>query len=125
MVNYTIGDFLIRLKNASMAGKKEVVMPKSKLVVSLAELLKSKGYIRDIDVGEKEVLVSLAYHKKQPVLADVKVLSKPGLRVYKKARELKQKKGVSWFIVSTSKGLMSSAEAAEKSLGGEVIAEIW
>ena len=124
MVNYPIGDFLIKLKNAALAGRSEVVMPYSKLVFKVAELLKKEKYLRDIKKNEGDLVVDLAYMKKQPVLVEMKLVSKPGRRVYKKVDQLKMLKGLSFYIISTPEGVMTSKEAIKKNLGGEVISEI-
>lgn len=124
MVNYPIGDFLIKIKNAALAGRSEVVMPYSKLVFKVAELLKKEKFLRDIKKNEGDLVVDLSYMKKQPVLVEMKLVSKPGRRVYKKVDELKKLKGLLFYIISTPEGVMTSKEAIKKNLGGEVIAEI-
>lgn len=124
MTNYPLGDFLIRLKNASLARKREVIVVKSKIVLSLAEKLKQLGFLSEVDKKDGFLEVKLTYQNKEPVLADVKLVSKPGLRVYMSADDLVKEKGPYILIISTSKGLMSGAEAIKKRLGGEVIARI-
>lgn len=125
VVSYPAGDFLIRLKNAALAGKHDLSLPGTRQVVSIAKALEKEGYVSDVEKTDKEVTIHLSYKHKKPVLFGLKLVSRPGLRIYMDARRLSQKRGASVFLVSTSKGLITSKEAAKKNLGGEVIAEIW
>lgn len=124
MTNYPVGDFLIRLKNASLARKKDVVVPMSKLIKSLALTLKDLGYLSQVEEEEGNLRVKIAYHKKEPLLSDVRIISKPGLRVYMGVEELRKRRGPYIALVSTPKGIMSSKKAIKERLGGEVIAEV-
>jgi small subunit ribosomal protein S8 len=75
---------------------------------------------------EKDMLnVSLAYKNKKPVIMDLKLISKPGLRIYMGADEIDKKKGPSTYLLTSPKGVISSKEAVKGRIGGEVIAEIW
>jgi len=129
MVNDSIGDTLIRIKNGYLAGKLEVNIPYSKLVNNLCQLLTKEGYIKsveNIDKTDKEIMVKLKYENKVPVLTEVKRVSKPGLRVYKGVRKLpKALNGYGIAIISTPKGLLTDKEAREKGVGGEVMALVW
>lgn len=124
-VNYPIGDFLIRVKNAALARNHEIVVTNSKLVENVALLMEKEGYLEGIKKEKGELLVRLSYRMKEPVILGLKLVSSPGLRVYKGVFELEKKKGPSTFIVSTPEGVMTSMGAIKKRLGGEVIAEIW
>jgi small subunit ribosomal protein S8 len=124
MVTYSIGDFLIRLKNMARADKKEISLPGNKLIVSMAKALEKAGFLEDVKSKDKTLSLSLRYAYKEPVLTDVKLISKPGLRIYKSVRELEEKKGSSILIISTPKGILTHREAIKARLGGEVIAEI-
>ena len=125
MTNYPIGDFLIRVKNAGMAGGKDVEFPSNKLVVAVAKVLEKAGYLGSVTNTKGTLKVSLAIRRKEPVLMDIKLVSKPGLRVYKDLDALKDKKGASIYVISTPKGVMTTKEAIKAGTGGEVIAEIW
>lgn len=125
MLNYPIGDFLIRVKNAGIAGGKEVSFPANNLVVAVAKLLKSEGYFQDVTVLKGQLTANLKIKSKKPLLMDVKLVSKPGLRIYSNVDELKKKKGASIYIVSTPKGVMTDKSAVKAGVGGEVIAEVW
>lgn len=122
-------DFLIRLKNAARAGKKKIVVPASNFCVNMTDLLKRYGYIADYSVtddAKKQINIELAYADNQPKISEVKIISKPGRRIYEKVSSLPWgKTPKSLIIVSTSSGVMSQKEAKTKSLGGEIIAEIF
>lgn len=122
--NYPIGDFLIRLKNAARGGRKNVDTNSSKLIKAVAKLLEKEGYLTNLTESKGTITVSLAIRKKSPILVDIKLVSKPGLRIYLSREELGAKKGPSFFIVSTTKGILTSKDALKQGLGGEVIAEI-
>lgn len=125
VLNYPIGDFFIRLKNAGMAGRKEIVVPQTNLIKAVAQVLKDEGFIDKIESADGNLTVSLKYKSKSPVLMDISLKSKPGLRIYMDVDEIKAQRGGSILIVSTSKGIMSSKKAVTQSVGGEVLAEIW
>lgn len=127
MTNYPVGDFLIQIKNAAMATRKEVVTETSKLKVAVANVLKEEKILDSIDVKDKNLNVKLAFHKKEPSLIDIKLVSKPGLRKYMSVDEIagRRRRRASFLIVSTPKGVMSSKKALKENTGGEVIAEIW
>jgi small subunit ribosomal protein S8 len=124
VVNYTIGDFLIRIKNACLTRNKKVEAKNTKLIENLANTLKKEGLLDEVKVEGKKITASISYRDKKSLILDIKLVSKPGLRVYKGADELEKIKGPSIFIVSTNKGVMSTKEAIKKRVGGEVIAEI-
>lgn len=125
VTNYPVGDFLIKVKNAVMARKKELDVASTKEMAAVAETLKRMGYLTDIKKGKEGILMAFAYKAKRPVLLDLRLISKPGLRIYAGASEIAAKRGPSVFLVSTPKGILSSKEAIGKRVGGELIAEIW
>ena len=126
MVNDSVGDALIRIKNGYLATKVEVGIPYSRLVYDICELLAKEGYIQSVKKGEKDILVQLKYISHKPVLTEVKRVSKPGLRIYKGTKKLyKVLNGYGIAIVSTPKGLMTDKDARKAGLGGEVMAEVW
>jgi small subunit ribosomal protein S8 len=123
--NYSVGDFLIRVKNTAMAGNKTLEYKAEKQIVAVAEALKKYGILDEVK-KEKDVLkVSLTFKSKKPVLMNLKLVSKPGLRVYKGADEIAERRGPSTYLVSTPKGVVTSKFAIKERVGGEVIAEIW
>ncbi len=123
-VNYPVGDFLIRIKNAALANQKYVACPLNKLVESVAKTLVEEKYLERVFVENGFLKVQLSYKNKEPVLSDLKLISKPGLRVYWGVDMIKKVKRASIFILSTPKGIISSRKALKDNLGGEVIAEV-
>lgn len=125
MTNYPVGDFLIRIKNAAMARTRDVEINDSKFILSVAEALQKEGYLDTVTKKDGKLLVRLAYHRKAPVLLGVELVSKPGLRIYTSSDEVAKSRGSFVYILSTSKGIMSSLKAIKMRLGGEVIAKIY
>jgi small subunit ribosomal protein S8 len=123
-MNYPVGDFLIQVKNAALARRKSLELKNTKLIFAVAKTLEKEGYVSE--VAEKDGMLSmrLVYAKRVPVLMNIQLVSKPGLRIYIDADHLEKRRKPSILIVSTSKGVMSSKEAAKKRAGGEVIAEV-
>ncbi len=126
-----IADMLTRIRNALQARHDFTNMPASKVKLSLAETLKKEGFIRDYEVLQeglkRTVRVHLAYtDNREPVITGLKRVSKPGLRVYAKKREVPRVYGGLWIaILSTSQGLLSGGEARKRGLGGEVVCHVW
>ncbi len=132
IVNDPIADMLTRIRNAQVAKHDSVVMPASNAKKAIAKILLDEGYIKafeKIDDGvQGQIKLTLKYvnGKQQPVIAGLKRISKPGLRVYAKCEELpKVLGGLGVAIVSTSRGLMTDKNARNNNLGGEVLAYIW
>ena len=132
IVNDPIADMLTRIRNAQVAKHDSVVMPASNAKKAIAKILLDEGYIKTyekIDDGvQGQIKLTLKYvnGKQQPVIAGLKRISKPGLRVYAKSEELpKVLGGLGIAIISTSKGLMTDREARKQMIGGEVLAYIW
>ncbi|MFA6250613.1 MAG: 30S ribosomal protein S8 [Candidatus Shapirobacteria bacterium] len=121
-------DYLIRLKNAYMAGNKVVTSPSSKYCLALAEILKRHHFIADyspMSDDPKTLQTTLSYSNARPAISGLTLLSKPGRRLYSKSSSIPWGKTKnSLIIISTSSGLMSQREAVTKKLGGELVAEI-
>jgi small subunit ribosomal protein S8 len=129
-----IADMLTRLRNGNQAYHDQVALPYSKLKASIAEILKSEGYISSWSVEEppegtvgRRLIVELKYgQNRERSLAGVRRVSKPGLRVYAKAPELPRVLGgLGVAIVSTSQGLLTDRQARKRGVGGEVLAYVW
>ena len=126
-----IADMLTRIRNASAANKKTVEIPASNIKKSIAEILLNEGYITKVDFKEDDkqgiIKITLKYTpEKEKVIAGIKRISKPGLRVYAKSNELpKVLNGLGIAIISTSHGLLTDRDAKSKSVGGEVLAYVW
>lgn len=122
-------DFLARFKNASVAGRKSFFAPLSKFNQALAEVLKRHQYVQDFEIVEgtpAQLKVKLFPVDSTNRLSGLKIISKPGRRIYQHSSSLPWgKTSNSLIIVSTSSGLLSQREAVFHKLGGEVIAEIW
>lgn len=123
-ISYPVGDFVIRVKNASLARQKEVLVAKTGLIKSVADCLKRAGYLDEIKEEDGKLKLRISYRSKEPVLTDAKLISKPGLRIYMNVDEILSKKGPWLYIVSTPKGVITSKEVKKMRIGGEVIAEI-
>lgn len=126
-----IADFLTRIRNAFMAKHDRLDVPMSKQKRNLCVLLKQEGYIEDWEVVSAEPVdnlrLFLRYSREgQPAITRVQRVSRPGRRVYRGADEMKPVlNGLGVAIVSTSKGLLTDAQAREQRAGGEVLCEIW
>lgn len=123
--NYSIGDFLIRIKNAAMAKNKQVITKSSKKVLAVAEALKKMGFLDEVKNEGGYMSVKLTFKNRKPRMMNLKLISKPGLRIYISVDELEKKKSPSILLISTPKGIISSIRAIKERSGGEVIAEIW
>ena len=131
VMNDPIADMLTRIRNAQIAKHDAVVLPASNTKKAIAKILLAEGYVKSVDFVDDgpqgSIKITLKYvNGKQPVIAGLKRISKPGLRVYAKAEELpKVLGGLGIAIISTSKGLMTDKEARKEMIGGEVLAYIW
>tara|TARA_B100000686_G_scaffold329769_1_gene391273 strand:- start:44 stop:442 length:399 start_codon:yes stop_codon:yes gene_type:complete len=126
-----IGDMLTRIRNGQMRSLNKIEIPFSSFRSKILEVLKREGYIINFKTTEdkdkiKFILVDLKYYEGQPVIKDIKRISKPGRRVYSKASSIpKVLNGLGLAILSTSKGVMSDSEATKNNLGGEIICRVF
>ena len=126
-----IGDMLTRIRNGQMRTLNNIDVPYSNFRSKILEVLKKEGYIIDFQIDEgknkiKIINVKLKYYDGQPVIKEIKRISKPGRRVYSRATSIpKVLNGLGLAILSTSKGVMSDAEATKNNLGGEIICRIF
>jgi small subunit ribosomal protein S8 len=126
-----IADMLTRIRNAQLARKKDTVMPLSKFKLAIAQVLYKQGKISKVSIfsdGNKNFLrLKLKYDQiGNPVIKEIKRISKQGCRIYKERQEIKRiKDGYGFAIISTSKGLLTDDETRKQKIGGEVICEIW
>ena len=128
-MNDPVADMLTRIRNAQSANKTEVSMPSSKVKLSIANVLKDEGYISSFNVknvdSKASLSITLKYFEGRAVISTINRISRPGLRVYKAAKDLpKVINGLGVAIVSTSKGVMTDRKARELGQGGEVLCEI-
>ena len=126
-----IADMLTRIRNASAAKHKTVDVPASKMKKAIADILYNEGYIKSVEEIANEnqgiLRIALKYDENgAKVIAGIKRISKPGLRVYASAEKLpKVLNGLGNALISTSKGIKTDKEARKENLGGEVLAYIW
>lgn len=130
--NDTISDMLTRIRNACLVRHSTTNVPSTKMTRSIAKVLKDEGFIADFEeVGEvikKNLVISLKYkgRNRQPIITNLKRVSKPGLRVYKNRKELPRVLGgIGIAVVSTSSGIMTDREARQKGIGGEILCYVW
>ncbi|HEY7034274.1 MAG TPA: 30S ribosomal protein S8 [Thermomicrobiales bacterium] len=130
-VNDPISDLLTRIRNAGMARKAEVLMPSTKVLVAIVEILKQEGYIADYEVLEKrpqnQLRIALRYGPdKRHTIREIKRVSKPGLRVYAGKNDIPRvRSGLGIAVVSTPQGVMTGYEARKRGIGGEVLCTVF
>ncbi len=127
---YPISDMLNRIINAQKVLRPVVEVPFSNLKYEIAKILEKSGFVEKIEKkGRKtnrSLEIILRYQEQIPAISGVKMISKPGQRIYLDFRKIKKVKGgFGMAIISTSKGLMTNKEARKQKIGGEVICEIW
>ena len=125
-----VGDMFTRIRNGQMRSLTRIDVPASKFRLQILEILKLEGYINNFFVEKNKNIsilkVDLKYYEGNPVIKDIKRISKPGRRVYSRAISIpKIQNGLGLAIVSTSKGVMSDSEARKNNLGGEIICKVF
>ncbi len=126
-----LGDMLTRIRNGQMAQKSSVRSPASRLRRNVLEVLQREGYIRGYTAGEvldgkAEISIELKYHNGEPVIRELRRVSRPGRRIYAGVRELPEiYNGLGIAILSTPRGVLSDAEAREARVGGEVLCTVF
>lgn len=126
-----IADILTRIRNGYLVKKKTVEAPYSQMIHQIAKVLVKEKFLAKIEIqgkkpAEKKIVLHLKYKGKEPALTGIKRISKPGLRVYTKAKKIPAVRlGFGVTIVSTPAGLMTDREARKKKLGGEIICQVW
>ncbi len=132
MLTDPISDYLTRLRNASRAGHRVVDIPASNLKREMTKILFDQGYILSYKFEEDNlqgnIKIALKYDKftKEPVIKKLQRISKPGLRKYASADELPRVlNGLGIAIISTSHGVMTSKQAKQENVGGEVLCYVY
>ena len=126
-----IADMLTRIRNASSARHEKCVVPRSRLKIRIAEVLKQEGFIKDYVVHEDgpqgAITILLKYSAdREPAISDIKRVSKPGLRRYVATDSIPRVlNGMGIAILSTSKGVLVDREARKQKVGGELICTVW
>jgi small subunit ribosomal protein S8 len=132
-----ISDMLTAIKNAIAVKKETVDIPFSKIKFEIAKILEKEGFIERVEKKKKKTKkgrmkpkpfleIHLKYEEKRGAISGIKIISKPGQRIYSPYKKIKKAKGgYGIAIISTSKGLMTDKEARKQKVGGEVICEVW
>jgi small subunit ribosomal protein S8 len=125
-----LSDFLTRIRNAQNAHLDAVVSPSSRMKFTVAKILEREGFVgsvmEQIEGPKKVLTVAMKYSGKEPLIRSIKRVSKPGLRIYRKADDLPRVlSDIGIAIVSTSMGVMTNKEARRRKLGGEVLCEVY
>jgi small subunit ribosomal protein S8 len=130
MVTDPIADMLTRIRNAIMAHHDSVLMPASRIKLSMAKILKDEGFITDYTVlkgkPQRVIKISLKYINGRPALTGLERVSKPGLRLYVGRKEIPRVYGgLGVALLSTPKGVMTGQDAWRRNLGGELLCYLW
>ena len=125
-----VADLLTRIRNAINVGQSEIRLPHSKQKETVAKVLKSAGYLADVKTEKAAprnvLVVKINSEDENTTIHEIDRVSKPGRRVYAGAKEIpKVKSGRGIYIVSTSKGVMTSREAINAGLGGELVCKVY
>jgi len=130
VVSDQIADMLTRIRNAGTARHDYATLPSSKTKLAIAKILKEEGFIQSFellrDKAEKVIKIQLKYEKNQPLISGIERVSKPGLRIYVKHREIPRVMGgLGISIVSTPRGIMTGHKAYQQEIGGELLCYVW
>jgi len=126
-----IADMITRIRNAQMVKKETIKVPFSKFKMDILNVLKKNGYIKDFTKVGREpkrmIEITLMYNEdKTPKITEIRKVSKPSQRVYRKSKQIwPAKGGFGIYIISTPQGVMTNKEAKKKNLGGEILLEVW
>jgi small subunit ribosomal protein S8 len=130
-MNDTVADMLTRIRNGQHAYLPKVTMPYSRKLQDICVVLEREGYIKGVKIVElsknkRDLEVELKYFEGQPVIKEIKRISKCGRRIYAPTTKLpKVRNGLGISILSTSKGVLSDFEARQQSVGGEVLCSVF
>lgn len=134
MMSDPIADMLTRIRNALMVGHLIVEVPRSKIKVEIARILKEEGFVQDYTVGDETpvplIHITLKYYgprrTRRPVITNLTRVSKPGRRVYRNRKELPRVlSGTGIAILTTPKGVMTAQNARRERVGGEILCYVW
>ena len=126
-----IGDMFSRIRNGQMRSLHSIDVPSSNFRRNILEILKNEGFIKDYYIEKSEnnkinLKVNLKYYEGNPVIKEIKRISKPGRRVYSRATSIPRvMNGLGLAIISTPKGVMTDTEARKNNIGGEIICRIF
>ena len=126
-----IGDMFSRIRNGQMRLLNSIEIPSSSFRKNILEVLKNEGYIKDYYIEKSEnnkinLKINLKYYEGDPVIKEIKRISKPGRRIYSRANSIpKVMNGLGLAILSTPKGVMTDTEAKKNNVGGEIICKVF
>jgi small subunit ribosomal protein S8 len=130
--NDTIADMLTRIRNANLARHQTVDIPSTRMTRSIAQVLQEEGFIESFEFAgegvQRKLVIKLKYRGKtrDPIIKNLKRVSRPGLRVYSNRKELPRVLGgIGIAIISTSSGIMTDRDARQRGIGGEVLCYVW
>lgn len=130
-MNYNIFNFVIQIKNASLAKRRSINVPYAKISEEIGKVLVKNGFLQDIKKEAKEnrqiLTAHIKYENREPAVSGVLIVSKPSLKVYGKRTNIlkEERRGMGVCILSTNKGIMTVGEAYKQGLGGEILFKIW
>ncbi len=130
MITDPIADALTRIRNGQMVRKEFVDVRYSKIIEGIIKILKENGFVKNFKLSKVDnkavIRVYLKYNNREPVINELKRVSKPGLRRYTAAKLIKPyKNGIGMRILTTPKGILTDREARKENVGGEILLEIW
>ena len=126
-----IGDMFSRIRNGQMRLLNSIDIPSSNFRKNILKILKEEGYIKDYYIEKSEnnkisLKINLKYYEGDPVIKEIKRISKPGRRVYSRANSIPRvMNGLGLAILSTPKGVMTDSEAKKNNIGGEIICKVF
>lgn len=126
----TLSNMAVKIKNASRAGHKSVQFPYSKISDEVLKALSRAGFVEKVSSAEegkhKTLDAVLRYENKTPLISEVRRISKPSRRLYRGSKDVRRvRRGYGALILTTSKGVMTDAEARKAKIGGEPLLEVW
>jgi small subunit ribosomal protein S8 len=126
----SVADMFTIIRNANAVGKETVIVPHSKFKMEIAKFLQKEKYLKEaVKRGKKlkkNIEITLSYKNNEPVITEIKKISKPSCRVYYSLKDLRSmRKGRGIMILSTPKGILSNQKAIKEKTGGEVVGEIY
>ena len=129
MITDSLSDMITRIRNAHLVQMQEVLIPKTKMTLRVAEVLQEEGFTHSFqETNTNQVRICLKYKEKKakPYITKLIRVSKPGLRVYTNKNEIPRiLGGIGIAILSTSEGIMTDRQARARSIGGEVLCYVW
>ena len=128
IITDTLSNFFSKLKNGYLSKKYKITQPKSKQVINILNILIKEGFIKSYQISNansKIIFIYLKYKNNQPVLGEIKRISKPSKRIYIKNKDLFKIKKRGFYLISTSFGIITDLQAKNFNLGGELICNIY